>query len=531
LFGKSDGAAVSLAAVAVGSGGFVIDGEPSDTETTINAISGAGDVNGDGFDDVLVGSSIFDPNFNGTDRVYVVFGRAGTGPVSLTDVAAGQGGFAIDAEPRQQGFGEGLGSALAGVGDMNGDGLDDVVMSAPGHPAATGVGRVYVVFGQRSGARVSLANLAASGGGLVIEGETFGSQLGFLLAGAGDVNGDGIPDLLMAGDASGEGTGGFPRSYLFFGTGAGGTFRADDIATGVGGFTLDTLPPVGLVIPHGAGDVNGDGLDDLVIGTTVNFTAVHPNYRFARDYVVYGKRDTAAVHTSDLELGIGGFALRSEDARPNISWSSRASGGGDVDDDGFADVCLVGALFPAGFTGYVVEGGDFGGRATARGGDGDDVLLASRGAGPDLLVGGAGNDTLVSDGGEDVLLGGSGDDRLVVTGGTSFHANGGGGRDTLAVGTPGMTLRLDQVPTSHLRSIEVVDLTGFGANALFIDLPHARSMPRGTHVLTVSGDPEDDVTLLLGGLAVQVSSDGGATTYSIGNIAVRVVGGPGVHLQ
>jgi hypothetical protein len=87
------------------------------------------------------------------------------------------------------------------------------------------------------------------------------------------------------------------------------------------------------------------------------------------------------------------------------------------------------------------------------------------------------------------------------------------------------------VPTSHLRSIEVVDLTGFGANALFVDLPHARTMPGGTHVLTVSGDPEDDVTLLLGGANVQVGNVGGATTYTVGNITVRVVGGPGVHVE
>src|SRR5262249_12576122 len=160
-------------------------------------------------------------------------------------VAAGQGGFAIDPEPFQQNFGQGLGSTVAGIGDMNGDGLDDVVLAAPGQPVDTGVGRVYVLFGKKSGDRVSLAGLAASGGGLVIEGETFGLQLGQLVAGAGDVNGDGIPDVLMTGSAFQEGAGGFNRTYVFFGTRTGTTFRAEDIAAGVGGFVLDVpLPAV-----------------------------------------------------------------------------------------------------------------------------------------------------------------------------------------------------------------------------------------------------------------------------------------------
>jgi hypothetical protein len=532
VLGKRDSAPVALGDVAMGVGGFVINSDPSAALTRFNALGAAGDVNGDGLGDMLITATFLDANFNITaTRAHVVFGNAGAGAVSLADVAAGHGGFAIDSEPPPQTFQATFGQVLAGIGDMNGDGLDDMVMSDPGQPVATGVGRVYVVFGKRTGDRVSLSGLAASGGGLVIDGETFGTQLGQFVSGAGDVNGDGIPDLVMTGNAFREGIGGFGRTYFFFGTRTGSTFRAEDIAAGVGGFVVDTMLPAFPISVAGAGDMNGDGLDDVLIGNNVGFTLAHPDFRFGRDYIVYGKRDTAAVQTSDLELGVGGFALRSGDSRPNASFSSRGAGAGDVDDDGFADVFLIGALSPAGFTGYVVEGGDFDRRATATGGDGDDTLLASRGAGQDLLIGGAGNDTLISDGGEDVLLGGSGDDRLVVTGGTAFHANGGSGRDTLAVGTPGMTLRLDQVPTDHLRSIEVVDLTGFGANALFVDLVHARTMPVGTHVLTVSGDPEDDVTLLFGGAAVQVIINAGATNYTVGNVTVSVVGGPGVHVQ
>jgi hypothetical protein len=532
VLGKRDSTPVALGDVAMGVGGFVINGDPSAAFTRFTALSSAGDVNGDALGDMLIGANSLDANFNIiANRAYVVFGNAGAGAVSLADVAAGHGGFAIDPEPPAQPFSTPFGQVLAGVGDLNGDGLDDMVMSDIGQPIATGVGRVYVVFGKSSGDPVSLSGLAASGGGLVIDGETFGTQLGQSASGAGDVNGDGIPDLVMTGNAFLEGIGGFGRTYIFFGTRTGTTFRAEDIAAGVGGFVVDTMLPAFPTNVAGTGDVNGDGLDDVVIANSVGFTLTHPDFRFGRDYIVYGKRDTTAVQTSDLELGVGGFALRSGDGRPNVGFSSRATGGGDVNDDGFADVFLVGQLSPAGFTGYVVEGGDFDRRATATGGDGDDTLVASRGAGQDLLVGGAGNDTLISDGGEDVLLGGSGDDRLVVTDGTAFHANGGSGRDTLAVGTPGMTLHLDQVPTDHLRSIEVVDLTGFGANALFVDLVHARTMPVGTRALTVSGDPEDDVTLLFGGAAVQVIINAGATNYTVGNVTVSVVGGPGVHVQ
>jgi hypothetical protein len=530
VFGKANGNPVSVIDVRNGLGGFSVEGEPSANGTSFLAVSRAGDVNGDGLADLLVSSEMFDANFSATERAYVVFGKADNGRVNLSEVVAGAGGFAIDREAPAEAFGNTLGSA----GDVNGDGLDDVIIGATQHPSGVATGRAYVVFGKRNNNRVSATSLATGGGGLILDGETFGQQFGTSVDGAGDVNGDGIPDLVVTGQAFREGiSGGFPRTYVIFGSRTGsGVVKASDIAAGVGGFSVDELPPFSLSAAHRAGDVNGDGLDDVVIGTQANFSLNHPSFTFGRAYVLYGKKDTAAVQTSDLEEGRGGFALRSDDAGPNAFWSSFGFGTGDVDGDGFPDVLLAAQLSPLGYTGYVIHGGDFGGRATAVGGPGDDTLVASHGPGADLLVGGAGNDTLISDGGEDVLLGGAGDDRLVVTGGLGFRADGGGGSDTLAIGTAGMSLDLTQVPLGRIRSVETVDISGFGANTLTLDLAHARSMPHGTRTLTVTGDPEDTLVLVAGGAAVQVGPGaGGGVGYTVGVVTVRVVGGPAVRIQ
>src|SRR5262249_28050785 len=163
---------------------------------------------------------------------------------------AGVGGFAMEAESQRDGIMTSVGSAA----DIDGDGLDDVIIGAPSQQ--TGVGRVYVVFGKTSTTAVHLADVAGGAGGLVSDGEPVGQQLRLKVGGAGGVNGDGIPDLAIGGIGFHDGFAAAPRLYVVFGRrgGAGPVFSASDLANGVGGFVIDETQPINISVLGGVGD-------------------------------------------------------------------------------------------------------------------------------------------------------------------------------------------------------------------------------------------------------------------------------------
>jgi hypothetical protein len=160
-------------------------------------VSGASDVNGDGLSDVIVGVPAAEPNgLNAAGRTYVVFGKVDTDKVSLADVTLGIGGFAVDGEAAN----DLSGGSVRAVGDMNGDGLDELVLSAPSADpnGLDRSGRAYVVFGKSDTERVSLAEVALGAGGFALDGEAWmWAYYGLLVGSTEDINGDGIPDILV----------------------------------------------------------------------------------------------------------------------------------------------------------------------------------------------------------------------------------------------------------------------------------------------------------------------------------------------
>ncbi|MBX9604925.1 MAG: hypothetical protein K2Y51_01800 [Gammaproteobacteria bacterium] len=500
VFGRADGfpAALDLNSLD-GNTGFKLTGvQPGDSSGW--SVSSAGDVNGDGFDDLMIGAPFTVLGGNSAGSIYVVFGHAQGFGASL-DLGAldGSDGFRIDSpEPFRD-----VGIVVAAAGDINGDGFDDVLASTPFNGPIgpnNGAGVTYVVYGKADG-QGPVFDLGTLDGanGFEIVGATPEDRSGVALAGAGDVNGDGVDDFLIGADlAASNGAG---TSYVVFGNTQGFAPQLD-LATldGSNGFRID-----GAAAQHfsggalaAAGDVNGDGYDDILIGV---YRETPNGARSGSSYVVFGRGDgfAARLALSDID-GTNGIRL---DGTAAETFSGVAvSGAGDVNGDGFDDL-LVGA--PSGNpnlsgsgAAYVVHGRDFNGVVTRQGGPASDTLSGT--SADENFVGGLGDDHLDGGGGADVLRGGGGNDTLVWRDGLR-RADGGGGEDRLRLVGAGVTLDLTAVADSRISGIERIDLTGSGDNTLrlavrdVLALPDASDMflETATRQLVVEGDAGDRI--------------------------------------
>ncbi|MEI6797808.1 MAG: hypothetical protein WCO04_01150, partial [Pseudomonadota bacterium] len=413
VFGKTDNTSpVELSAVAVGNGGFVINGGSAGDYSGFS-VSSAGDVNGDGLDDVIVGAYGDDRNSENAGASFVVFGKADGDKVELSTLVSGtsDAGFVINGAS-QLDF---SGFSVSSAGDVNGDGLDDLIVGAyKSDPNGNRSGASYVVFGKADGSAVQLSSVAAgNGGGFVMNGVSAFDYSGFSVSAAGDVNGDGLADLIVGAfltDANRNNDSG--ASFVVFGKTDVTAVELSDIESGNSnkGFVINGVSAVdysGYSVSS-AGDVNGDGLDDLIVG------AFHssPNdlsYSGA-SFVVFGKTDDEVVELSDITAGSGGFVVNGASWQDYSGFSVSAAG--DVNGDGFDDL-LVGA-YQADVHGdrsgasFVVFGGNLTGAATEVGTIGDDSLAGT--AGDDVIFAGTGDDTLDGGGGSDRLSGGAGAD-------------------------------------------------------------------------------------------------------------------------
>ena len=265
------------------------------------AISGAGDVNGDGYDDVIVGAH---QTASASGRAYIFFG----GPGAAFDTAP-------DATLMGQTNGDAFGYAAAGAGDTNGDGYDDVIVGAYGYGSSAG--RAYVFLGGPGAFDGSADSM--------LTGATANDVFGLSAAGAGDLNGDGFADVIVGAEGNDAGGSGAGAAYVFFGSSSASLDTTAD-GTLLGAVASGSFG--GSVGP--AGDVNGDGFADVVVGA--HGTQNGGMFWAGRAFVFFGGAGTTFNATSDGVLNGLGYA--------DDYFGQSVASAGDVNGDGFAEVVI-----------------------------------------------------------------------------------------------------------------------------------------------------------------------------------------------
>ncbi len=299
---------------------FVYNGSADDLSTSVNyvkdinqdsahfgySVATAGDINGDGYGDVIVGAPFYDNGETGEGKAYVYNGSASG--ISATE------SWTAEADLDSANFG----TCVAGAGDVNGDGFSDVIVGAPlfkNSPSDT-YGKVFVYYGSASG----LSNTA---GWTVTGSQLTKSLFGNNVSAAGDVNGDGYGDVLVGENKYANGQFDEGRACLYYGSASGllsvpaWTYESNNANANLG------------ISTSSAGDVNGDGFSDILIGA----------YTFSNGQVAEGR--TFVFHGSSAGIpAVANWTYETNVANSYFGWS--VSSAGDVNADGFGDV-IIGA--------------------------------------------------------------------------------------------------------------------------------------------------------------------------------------------
>lgn len=295
------------------------------------SISAAGDVNKDGYADIIIGSGTYGCGWTGS--AYLLFGKSGNSNLNLDNLKSSSG-FTITAEKCN-------GLAVSNSGDVNGDGYPDLLIgnSFGGNAWA---GNSYIIFGRSSGfSDIYLPSITASQG-VIISGINSNDYSGFSIGAAGDINKDGFADIIVGAYGTNYYGG---TAYIVFGGTNLTNINLLSLSTSAGFYIKDasTNDYNGYSV-SGIGDINGDGIDDVITG------AYGAGSNAGTSYVIYGKKNSVSnILTSSLGSSQG-FSIKGATSGDQSGYS--VSGGGDFNGDGIKDI-VIGAPGAASAAGAV----------------------------------------------------------------------------------------------------------------------------------------------------------------------------------
>lgn len=268
--------------------------------------AGAGDLNGDGYDDIIVGAHGYDGGQANEGKVFVYLGSSGgLDPAAQWTREGNQAGGSY-------------GSSVDGAGDVNGDGYDDVVIGAQDYTSEeAGAGAAWVHLGSALGLETEPSWYGS--------GDQAHAQYGVSAGTAGDINGDGFSDVIIGARWASHGQEEEGRAFVYLGS-TGGLEDAphwtgeSDRAEARYGRSVAT-----------AGDINGDGYDDVIVGA----------YCYTDQHSAEGKAYVYLGSSAGLPLGVPWIG---QGDQPGAYFGYSVAGAGDVNGDGFDDI-IVGAPF------------------------------------------------------------------------------------------------------------------------------------------------------------------------------------------
>ncbi len=272
-----------------------------------SAVSGAGDVNGDGCDDLIVGAYRYKNGEAGEGIAYLFLGASG----GLSAVPA----WSYESNVKEAQFGY----AVSSAGDINGDGYDDVLIGANTYSLGqVNEGAAFLFYGSASGLALAPA--------WSYESNQDAAKLGQAVGAAGDVNGDGFGDVLIGAPSFDEGQIDEGMVFVFHGFASGldlapAISLQSNVENSWFGFTL-----------AGAGDVNKDGFADIVIGAPRYFDDISGQEYEGSAFAYHGS--SAGIQANPA------WRYESNQIWAGFGWS--VSSAGDVNNDGYDDV-IVGA--------------------------------------------------------------------------------------------------------------------------------------------------------------------------------------------
>lgn len=275
------------------------------------SVSSAGDVNGDGFADVVISAAYYDNGETDEGRVNVYYG-------SLSGLPSTPSWTAESNQPGASCY------SAASAGDINGDGYSDIISGAQFYDnGQTDEGKVFVYYGSPDGLP-STHNWSA-------ESNQAGSLYGILVASAGDVNDDGYSDVIVGAPKYDNGQTDEGRIYVYYGSSAGLSDSADWTAE-----SNQSGAWLGVYVST-AGDVNGDGFSDVIAGAYLYDNGEQDE---GKSFVYHGSAS-----------GLSDTAVWTAESNQSYSYFGYAvSNAGDVNDDGYSDVIVGAYLYDNGQT-------------------------------------------------------------------------------------------------------------------------------------------------------------------------------------